>query len=151
MSTTTARFGNDVRSMSSSDSPTMPREVVLTRSPASRCTTVRPCQVSVYEPDPLDLSLAQCRDNRPRRAAGAENDRRPCRRFPIRGTFAQILAKPENIGIATFEAAIGCDNYRVHRPDAARQWRNAINDRQCRLFVRQRQIAAAEAQRRQRP
>jgi hypothetical protein len=88
-----------------------------------------PCLRSVYESDLLDLSLGQCRDNRPRRAAGAENDRRPCRRFPIRGTLAQILAKPENIGIASFEAAIGRDNHRVHRPDAACQRVGAIDDR----------------------
>ena len=105
---------------------------------------------AIDDADLLDFHLDQRRNNCAGRAAGAEDDCRPCRGFPIRCPLTQIFAEAEYVGVAAFEAAVDRNDDRVHRTDAASQRIDAVDDRQCRLLVRQCQIAAAKTQRRQR-
>ena len=151
----------------------MPRLVVLTSSPAPSSTAfaslpwmdrnprrrlrqlagdrLGAAAGAVDEADLADPGIGERRHDRPRRTARAEHDRRARRRHPNQAPVAQVFAKPVDIGVAGFEAAIGGDDYRVGGPDPARQRVDPVYHPECCLLVRDRQIAAAKTQRRQRP
>jgi hypothetical protein len=90
-------------------------------------------------------------DDRPSRTAGAENNRRACRRIPIRHCLAQVLAKSKGISISPFEAAVRPDDNRVYRANPTRQWFDAVDNGKSSLLVRNRQITASEPEHWQRP
>ena len=84
-------------------------------------------------------------------AAGAEHHRRAGRRVPIRGAIRRFSRNPKASVLCASRLPSAVDDDRVDRADAAGQRIDPVDDRHRLLLVRDRQVAAAEAERRQRP
>jgi hypothetical protein len=106
---------------------------------------------AVDEADFADPLFDQRRRHAARAAAGSEHDRRSRRGLPVGRRLAQVFAKAVGVGIARFEAAVRRDDDRIDGADPPRDGVDPVDDRERRLLVRKRQVAAAKAERRQSP
>ena len=144
----------------------MPSEVVLTSrvTPLSACAALSQRSTTICRPssgregdaevdrralraiDQAQLGnagLDQGRDDRPRRAAGAQHDDRAGLGAPVRGVVAQRRHEAEAVAVAAFQAAVGLLDHGVHRADVDRQRIDAIEQRHDLDLVRQGEVAAA--------
>src|ERR1700738_3725814 len=76
---------------------------------------------AVDDPDLGDPGVGQRRHHRPRRSARPEDYRRTPRRPQLWHRFSEVLAKPEDVGIASFESTVGHDYNGLNRTNATRR------------------------------
>src|SRR6516162_11666411 len=119
------------------------REVPCERRRASKCT--------IDDTNLANAGIGKRDDDRPGGATGAEDHRRTSLRLPIRHRIEQVLAEPEGIRVAVFDAAVRPDHDRIYRTNSPSQRLNAIDNRKSRLFMWNCQITPAKAEDRQRP
>ncbi len=110
-----------------------------------------PRQTAVGKPDFLRARLDERGQDGAGAAAGAEDDDGSIAGMPVRMRIGNAGDEAVGIGVAAFEFALGTDDDRVHRADPARDRIDEVDQLQCRLFVRDGQIAAGEIEHGQGP
>ena len=100
------------------------------------------------------ISRAPCVDqadqHRARAAAGADHHDRAGIGAPAGLRLAHALDVAEGVVVLAVERSVGRDHDAVHRADAARERIDPVDDAERGLLVRNGQVAAGEAERRQR-
>ena len=173
MSVTSAAAGSAARSTSSGGCPAMPRLVVLTSSMAPASAS-RSCQGSTVSAAPRSRAASassaasasararvrltrrssgvpgidQGDRDRARSTAGAEQHRRAGGGLPARRAGGEALHETIAVRVVA-EQAVLPDDHGVDRADAGCGRGDAIDQRERRLLVRDREVDAAKAHRRQ--
>ena len=74
-------------------------------------------EAAVEQPDLRRACLQQTNDQRPGRAARAQDHRRTRRGMPSRHTLAQVLNEAKGIAVAAQKTAVGFHQDRIDRAD----------------------------------
>ncbi len=93
----------------------------------------------------LDTAQHESHDDRARRASGAEHERGARRHSPARHLLVEIGDETVHIGVVAVQPAVFVEPDRVHRGELPGELRRRVDEAECRLLMRQGDVAAAIA------